>query len=520
MRKISMATRKEVLEALRQRYGEAGRAGKSRILDEFVAVTGYHRKHAVRLLRGVEVSCLVERRGRPRRYGKAVRDALILLWEASDRICGKRLHALLPDLVAAMEGHGHLDLDKAVRVSLLSMSAATIDRQLRAVRDAAGVRRRRRPAASAVRRQVPVRKGTEWDDPAPGFLEGDLVAHCGSVVRGAFLQSLVITDVATGWTECGPVLYREQTMVREALEELRRRLPFAVLGFDVDNDTAFMNETLLEYCREREIEFTRCRPWRKNDQALVEQKNGNIVRRIVGYRRLEGLEAAAALTRLYATVRLFVNFFQPSFKLAEKSREGGRLRKRYHRPATPCQRLLADPRTPQAVRDALCEQRAMLDPVLLLQQMRQWQQEIADLADGVATSNPAPSEARSLDAFVATLHSAWKDGEVRPTAQPKPQPKRGRRRPDPFEAVTDELWRWFDADPCSTSRQLLERLQKAHPGEYPDNLLRTMQRRVKIWRRDKVHEVIFGSPSNADAPVEEDKDAVRVNLSAETRPMQ
>ena len=200
-----------------------------------------------------------------------------------------------------------------------------------------------------------------------------------------------------------------------------------------------MNETLLDYCRQRGVEFTRCRPWRRNDQALVEEKNCSIVRRIVGYCRLEGLDAAAALTRLDATVRLFVNFLQPSFKLAAKAREEATIRKPYYPPATSSQRLLADPRMPHAMWVALCRQRAMLDPVLLLQQLRQGQQEISGLTDGGPSTHPASAEAPSLDAFLATLRMAWKEGEVRPTARPKPQPKRSRRRLDSLEKATDEL---------------------------------------------------------------------------------
>ena len=262
-----------------------------------------------------------------------------------------------------------------------------------------------------------------------------------------------------------------------------------------------MNETLLADCEESGIEFTRSRPWHKNDQALVEQKNGSVVRRIVGYRRLEGLAAAAALSRLYGTVRLFVNFFQPSFKLSEKTRDGSLVRKRYHRPATPCRRLLEDARTSQAVRDAVTELQKRLDPVLLLQQMRRGQQEIADLADGVPVQ--AGPEETSLDDFLAALRTAWTDGEVRPTSRPEPKPKRGRRRPDPLEKVTDQLRTWFDAEPWVTSRQLLEQLQEEHPGLYPDNLLRTLQRRVKIWRQERVQEVIFGSPAIESAPRED-----------------
>ena len=367
-----MATRDELVEALSRRYGMSGREEKTRILDEFVAVTGFHREHATRLLRGGPTvnSAAASRPGR-RLYDDAVRETLVVLWEASDRICGKRLKPLLPTLVEAMERHGHLDLPEDVRCGLLSMSAATIDRALRGVREQAGGRRRRRPAASSsVRRSIPVRTHSDWHDPPPGFMEADLVAHSGPVARGSFVQTLVLTDIATGWTECAPLLFREQTLVSAVLTGLRELLPFDLLGFDTDNDSVFMNETVRDYCRDAGIVFTRCRPWRKNDQAFVEQKNGAVVRHMVGYRRLEGPEAVAALARLYATARLFVNFFQPSFKLAGKTRDGARVRKRYHTPATPFQRLLADSRTPQGVRDEVNALFATLDPILLLRDVR------------------------------------------------------------------------------------------------------------------------------------------------------
>jgi hypothetical protein len=169
-----------------------------------------------------------------------------------------------------------------------------------------------------------VRTFSDWQDPTPGFVEADLVAHSGPSAKGSFLQTLVLTDVATGWTECAPLLVREQRLLKDVLEELRKLMPSNLLGLDTDNDSVFMNETIRDYCQAAGIVFTRCRPYRKNDQAFVEQKNGTIVRRILGYRRLEGLEAAAVLARLYATVRLFVNFFRPSFKLFTKERPGRR----------------------------------------------------------------------------------------------------------------------------------------------------------------------------------------------------
>lgn len=499
MRRVSMATRDELVAAVSERYGGGGRDEKGRILDEFVAVTGFHRKHAMRVLRGGLAKRPSAPRPERRIYDEAVREALVVIWEASDRVCGKRLKPLVPILVEAMERHRHLQLAPEIRTGLLAMSAATMDRALRKVRNPAdGGTRRRTAPSSAVRRSVPVRTFSDWQDPPPGFVEADLVAHSGPSASGSFVQTLVLTDIATGWIECAPLLVREQGLLSEVLTELRKLLPFALLGFDTDNDSVFMNETVRDYCEAGGIAFTRCRPYRKNDQAFVEQKNGAVVRRIVGYRRLEGLAAAAALARLYATVRLFVNFFQPSFKLAEKQREGARVRKRYHLPATPCQRLLADARTSEAVRrrvEALC---ATLDPVRLLFEMRMAQQHLVTVADLPLDTAAAVSEP-TIDEFLSGLRTAWREGEVRPTARPKAKQKRGRRRPDPFAQVTALLHGWFAAEPWRTSRELLERLQAEYPGAYSDRLLRTLQRRVTIWRNEIAHAMVFGAMQSAPA---------------------
>jgi hypothetical protein len=280
-----------------------------------------------------------------------VREALIVIWEASDRVRGKRLRPLVPILVEAMEQHRHLQLTPEVRSNLLAMSAATIDRALHDVKEPGGERKRRHaPPSAAIRRSVSVRTFDGWDNPPLGFVEADLVAHSGPTAKGSFVQTLTLTDIATGWTECAPLLVREQKLLTEALSEMRQRMPFPPLGFDTDNNSVFMNETVRTYCAEAGLVFTRCRPYRKNDQAWVEQKNGAVVRHAVGYRRYEGLEAAAALARLYTALRLFVNFFQPSFKLATKTRDGARVKETYLRPATPCQRLLADTRASEEVR--------------------------------------------------------------------------------------------------------------------------------------------------------------------------
>lgn len=495
-----MATRDELLVALAARYRGSGRAEKTRILDEFASVTGHHRKHAMRLLRAGPPGRASASRPERQVYQVAVREALIVLWEASDRMCGKRLKAMIPTLLPAMERHGHLDLAPEIRAALLAISAATIDRALAPQRKSIGAGPRRRRSPSALRRSIPVRTFSDWNDPPPGFIEVDLVAHSGPVASGSFIQTLVLTDIATGWTECAPLLVREQTLLVGVLSEVRARMPFPLLGFDSDNDSVFINETVRDYCLAEGITFTRCRPYRKNDQAHVEQKNGAIVRRIVGYRRFEGLAAARELAALYARTRLFVNVFQPSFKLAEKERDGARVRKRYHAPATPCDRLLADPRTSAEVRRRIEAVRAELDPVRLLAELRSRQQALVEITEADLTlALTTPVASTPVADFLAGLRTAWQMGEVRPTAQPMLKPKRGRRRPDPLIAVTDDLRSWFEADPAQTGSQLLLRLQASDPDRYPDALLRTVQRRLRIWRSEIASRLVFGMSNQPPA---------------------
>jgi len=494
-----MATRDELVGALIGRYARSDRMERGRVLDEFAAVTGFHRKHAMRLLRGGQPGQQSASRPGRRIYDDAAREALIVIWEASDRICGKRLRPLVPVMLEAMERHGHLELAPEVRTGLLAMSAATMDRALREAKGQAGGRARRHAAPSAaVRRSVPVRTFSDWGDPVPGFIEADLVAHGGPTAAGSFVQTLVLTDIATGWTECAPLLVREQKLLTEVLDEVRKLLPFPLLGFDTDNDSVFMNETVRDYCQAGGIAFTRCRPYRKNDQAWVEQKNGAVVRRIVGYRRFAGLEAAAALARLYGSVRLFVNFFQPSFKLAEKSREGAKVRKSYHPPATPYQRLMADARVSDEVKRQVKMLHDGLDPVRLLSDIRAGQKRLVEIADAPETATAI--ELPTLEQFLSGLRTAWQEGEIRPTAQPKaPMKRKWRRTPDPFLLVSTQLQGWFEVEPWRTSRELLERLQTEHPGTYPDGQLRTLQRRLKEWRREVAHRLVFGTAPTGEA---------------------
>ncbi|MGA9369723.1 MAG: transposase family protein, partial [Steroidobacteraceae bacterium] len=309
-------------------------------LEEFIATTGYHEKSAIRVLNGEPAEKRPQTRNRPSLYDEAVRAALIVLWEASDRVCSKRLKALIPILLPALERHAHLKLDATIRSKIFEMSAATIDRLLRAPRNATRSKRVRRTVPEP-RRRVPLRTFADWNEPLPGSMEMDTVAHCGDANRGSYISSLVLTDVASGWTEAAALVVRDSTLVVETLERIGRGLPYALRALDVDNGSEFMNDKLIDYCLSHGLELTRSRPYRKNDQAWIEQKNGAVVRKLLGYRRFEGIAAAKAITRLYGASRLFVNFFQPSFKLAAKHREGAQVSRRYYPPQTPCEHLLA-----------------------------------------------------------------------------------------------------------------------------------------------------------------------------------
>jgi hypothetical protein len=253
------------------------RVEKKTILDEFIKVTGFHRKHAIRVLRRTTRES-TSSAPRSRLYDEAVRSALTILWEAADRICGKRLKQAIPTLVDAMERHGHLQLDVEVRRLLLAMSAATMDRILKPVREAGKQGRRRSTINTPLRKSIAVRTFNDWNDPPPGFFEMDMVAHCGKSVAGSHAHSLVLTDIASGWTEAAAMVVREQTLITVTVEEIRVKLSFAMLGLDVDNDSAFINETVVGYCRDRKLELTRSRAYKKNDQAWIEQKNGAVVR--------------------------------------------------------------------------------------------------------------------------------------------------------------------------------------------------------------------------------------------------
>src|SRR4051812_6025947 len=395
---MSFRAKRELLVQVAPRYREATHAQKSIVLDEFLAAAGYARKYAIRLLAKPIGPPAPIRRPREPRYGATVREALQVAWTTANEICSKRLVPFLPELVPALERHGHLELSPEVRMLLLTLSPATADRLLRPVRQPHGLSTTRR--GRLLKQQIPVRTFADWSDTRPGFLEADLVAHCGGVAEGAFLYTLTLTDIATTWTECLPLLHRTQEAVLQAVERAHQLLPFPLLGFDTDNGSEFLNEQLFDYCAQEQITFTRGRTANKNDQCYVEQKNGAVVRQLVGYERFEGEPAYRQLAELYRAVRLYVNFFQPSLKLLAKQREGGHVRRTYGPARTPFQRVLATDVLRGETRERLTTRYQALDPVRLLQQIRVLQEALGRHAVFGRTGRPATDAASGATAAV------------------------------------------------------------------------------------------------------------------------
>jgi hypothetical protein len=489
---ISMGARREVLAVVAERYRSAGRHEKGRILDELCATTGWHRKHALRALSRSGSKALAEARAARRRGRKydTIKDALIALWEASDRVCGKRLVVMIPTLLPALERHGRLRPGQIERKLVLSVSAATIDRLLGDVKvAAAGGRRRRVGFYSAIRREVPIRTFNDWNDPPPGFCEIDLVAHGGTSVAGSFIQTLTMVDVATGWTECLPLVARDGGLVVEAIKRAQSLFPWLIRGADFDNDSAFMNDVVVPWCRGQKIEVTRSRAYKKNDQAFVEQKNGAVVRRLVGYGRFDGAETARIMARLYAAAGLYVNFFQPSFKLKEKRREGAKVIKRYHKPATPLERALAHPKVTKGVKARLRQMHRTLDPVALLAEMRAVQTELGERIDRrpgkIAMQLPAPALAPDAATFARTLGKSVEAGELRAThRRPKRRYKKRVRMPSMLDPHVATIEVWLAAEPQLTALAIVGRLSERHPEQFCKKQHSIVQRLLKALRRN------------------------------------
>ena len=364
---MTRASLREYAAVQRLRYQQATRTEKHALLDEIVAVTGLHRKAAIRLLRREpRARPSPGPGGRPRAYGADVAAAAEVLWQASGRIGAHRLHPFIPDLLDRLVLCGELTVTPQVDKRLHQISRPTLARVLEPARAHYPVRGAPITHPShLLRQEIPVRTFTDWDDARPGFLEIDLVAHCGSSTQGFFLCTLCAVDIPTAWIELEAVWGKNQERVGSAVHRVRERLPVPLVGLDSDNGSEFINRHLLAWCRRHHITFTRSRAWKKNDSAHVEQKNGAIVRHLIGYDRFVSKAAFAQLQRVYDLVRLHVNFFQPVEKLVMKTRQGACARRVYDRAQTPYQRLCAAGVLTPAKREELERLYQTLNPLQL-----------------------------------------------------------------------------------------------------------------------------------------------------------
>ncbi len=405
-----MKERKRIAEATAGRYRKAGKKEKGVILTEFGELTGFARSYAAMVLRNQgrvvsvsrklrvrgDVGKKLPRRGRGATYDEPVVKVLVQVWRIMDYICGKRLAPVLGEMVERLLRHNELRCDAATSKKLAQMSAATIDRLLRPERQKYQLKGRShtRPG-TLLKHQIPMRTFNEWDEQQPGFLEIDLVGHDGGVIDSLHAFTLNAVDIASGWNSSTALKNKAQVWTLEGVEKIRAKLPFSLLGLDSDNGSEFINESLLNYCREHKITFTRSRPYRKNDSCFVEQKNYSVVRRAVGYQRFDTDAQLRLLNQLYESLDLYTNFFQPSMKLQSKERHGARVKKRYDKARTPYQRLLDSSFLKEETKQQLRERYRALNPAQLKRQLERLQRKLLATATSTALSRKRQGAKRS-----------------------------------------------------------------------------------------------------------------------------
>lgn len=395
-----MKERKRIAEATAGRYRKAGKKEKGVILDEFVELTGFARSYAALVLRNQgrivsvkrklrvrgDVGKRLARRGRGRTYDEQTVKALVQVWRIMDYICGKRLAPVLAEIVERLRRHNELRCDAGRAKKLARMSAATIDRLLRAERQKYQLKGRAhtRPG-TLLKHQIPMRTFSEWDEERPGFLEMDLVGHDGGVIDSQHAFTLNAVDIATTWNCSVSLKNKAQVWTLQGVEKIQAKLPFPMLGLDSDNGSEFINETLYNFCQEHKITFTRSRPYRKNDSCFVEQKNYSVVRRAVGYQRIDREAQLYILDELYEVLDLYNNFFQPSMKLQSKERHGARVTKKYDQARTPYQRVLDSKFISADIKEQLRARYQTLNPAQLKRRLEKLQQKL--LATAVSQTN-------------------------------------------------------------------------------------------------------------------------------------
>jgi site-specific recombinase XerD len=519
-RGLDRAARRAVLQQIAPQYQNASPPQKKRVLEGFLAATGYVRKYAAWLLNHAE-EVLQTGDAAHDHYGPEVQQALVLAWKTLNRICAKRVIPFLPSMLDSLEQHGYLQLSEESRCQLLSMSAATADRLLRAHRYVCPRGVSTTKAGPLLKQQIPIRTFAQWDEAQPGFLEADLVAHCGGHSEGGCLYTITLTDVATGWTECLPLLNRGREAVLAALQRARTLFPFPIQGIDTDNGGEFLNEEVTAYCEREQITFTRGRPYEKRDQCFVEQKNGVVVRQVVGHGRLVGEHASQQLAELYRALRLYVNCFQPSMKLVAKHIEGRKIHRVYDAARTPLQRLLLSGILTTSRQQELSAVAKALDPIRLFHQVERLQQATFRCEiNGSAVGQQALATALvpfELEGVTTELFSGGTRGSDEGGIPPRDyrEPPESTHvldwrhtRNDPFVGQWEQILSWVQADPTRSSGDIFRELQSRCPGRYQPGHLRTLQRGMRKIRtyvlvtreEPRHHDVIHAGPTLVEFP--------------------
>ena len=375
-KKLSLSVKKMLLNKIKDKYKKAKKKDKSFIIDDVVELTNYKRKYAIHQLNNIkETTNKKKREGNNKKYTEVIKEALVKVWYASNRICSKRLAGFLPEMVQIMHDKNHLNLEDKNKKLLATISASSIDRLLKTER---ALKKRRGKSStnsvSLLQHKIAVKTFNSEEEKLPGKFEVDLVAHCGTTTDGSFLNTLVMTDFYSQWTEFFPLITKNAKEVIAALKEAQATIPFSILGIDTDNGSEFINNALYDFCQKQDIEFTRSRPYKKNDQAHVEEKNGSIIRKVTGYNRFEGFAAEQSLYNLYEKLRLYINYFQPSLKLKSRTRNGGKVIKIYDEAKTPYRRLI-NSNISEKIKNKLGMEYDSLDPVNLLSQVQELQKE-------------------------------------------------------------------------------------------------------------------------------------------------
>jgi 5S rRNA maturation endonuclease (ribonuclease M5) len=370
---MSNSAKKEYLIEIKKRYFLATKTEKSQILDELCTVCKYNRKYAIRVL-AKKQRRQQKKKGRPKIYHhQAIVEFLKDLWVVTNLACSERLKAAIPLWLPYYQFHKKNVLNEEEQKLLLKISPSSIKRLLRRLRSKHkkfGLSTTK--PGSLIKKQVPI-KLNQWDESIPGFIEADTVAHCGSSVSGQFTYTLNIVDIATGWTEQRAVWGKGRAGIFDALKNIRKALPFKILGFDCDNGGELLNYMLLEYFTNKKnpVQYTRSREYKKNDNAHIEEKNWTHVRQFIGYQRFDNTKTVDMLNELYQREwRDYLNFFIPSFKLIEKKREGSKIIKKFSSPLTPYQRLLVSDHISTKKKKELTRIFYSLDPFVLEKRMK------------------------------------------------------------------------------------------------------------------------------------------------------